>query len=87
MDLPNSDLPEALPKWLCNDCGQTHRELLTAPSPFDSEYTLSACPDCKSLDIVGACQVGDCAKPASGGYPRGYGFRYIHTCWRHRPDQ
>jgi hypothetical protein len=80
-------LPEAPDKWLCRDCGETCTTLLSAENPFEIGDTISGCPHCRSVEsLEGACQIGDCKRPASGGHPGGHGFRYIWTCWKHRPQ-
>lgn len=86
--IANADLPEAPEKWRCEECGKLVLEPLRAPSPFDPDDTLHGCPHCLSAQsLTQACQVGNCTKPASGGYPRGHGYRYIWTCWDHRPKE
>lgn len=82
----NSDLPEAPTKWVCEECGGFVTEHLTAVNPFDPDDEIVGCPLCKSVSSLRqACQIGACNKPASGGYPRGHGFRYVWTCYHHRP--
>lgn len=78
---------EAPQKWVCKECGCVMAEPLFAPNPFDPSDTVSGCPECKSVNAIEVgCQVGDCRKIASGGHPGGHGFRYIWTCWDHRPN-
>lgn len=83
-----SDLPEAPEKWRCADCEEVCRETLTAPNPFDPDDIVTGCPNCKAVNsLTGACQVGNCERPAGGGHPGGHGYRYVWTCWEHRPNK
>lgn len=60
-------------------------QLLSAPDPFNKEFTLLACPKCKTVEnsIVTACGYADCTEPATGGYPVAKG--YTQRCHKHRP--
>ena len=78
------DPPE---KWLCEECRGVCGAGLTAANPFDPTDVVVGCPTCKAVNtLVGACQFDGCAEPASGGHPGGYGYRYIWTCYKHRPQ-
>lgn len=77
---------EAPPKWICRECGAICAKHLAAVNPFDPSDTISGCPNCLSAEtLVGACQVDDCKREASGGYPNALGFRYVRTCHDHAP--
>ena len=81
-----NDLPDAPKKWLCNECGGIAFEILSAPSPFDQNDTIHACPTCRTVEnLTAACQYPDCSKPAGGGYTGGLGYRYAWLCWDHSP--
>lgn len=58
--------------WLCKGCewsGQS-KDLLTAPSPFDSSDIMSACPNCKNYEnLVNMCDEPGCRREAGCGFP------------------
>jgi len=71
---------------LCDECGWAGKgsALLTAENPFVKNDVLSACPECKELDIRVCCEIEGCNKKATCGTPVKDG--YISTCGRHRPE-
>ena len=72
-------------RWRCECCDETslESELLTAPSPFDPEETLTGCPRCLSADgFEMLCEIGDCQKTATCGGPALDGV-YRQTCGAH----
>ncbi len=83
-----SKLPEAPSRWLCKECGCvcTDAAFLYAPSPFDDADELIGCPVCKSVDsFVAACW--KCDRAAGTGMSGAPEFRYIQTCFEHRPKK
>ena len=81
-------------RWRCVACGTVTFEpaLLTAPSPFDADDTLTGCPKCKQCDegFDLLCDEPGCANHAGCGWPTGNdqdawgGYR--NTCGRHMPS-
>jgi hypothetical protein len=72
-------------RWMCNSCDWIggDAELLRAPSPFDPEDTLCACPKCKAVDdLHNACDEPGCTQKAHCGFPTPDGG-YRRTCSRH----
>lgn len=79
-------LPEAPEKWVCSECGEVSQTYLEAPSPFNADDTLIACPECLEVGVLSrACQHEGCVWPASGGHLGGEGYRYFWSCWEHSP--
>lgn len=80
-------------KWKCKACGAVslEGELLTAPSPFDTNDTLSGCPECKQcsegFDLL--CDDPGCSAIAGCGWPTGDNLDewggYRNTCGKHWP--
>ena len=69
-------------KWLCRQCNWTGTELLRAPNPFEPEFDICGCPVCKDVaDIVGACEVADCANESTIGAPTDDGYKRF--CSKH----
>jgi len=78
-------------RWRCRNCDEVTLEpdLLTAPSPFDADYTLIACPVCKQCDDGfellcdenGCNSVVSCGWPTSDNSDQWGGYR--NTCHRH----
>lgn len=71
-------------KWRCESCNgiSLGRELLTAPSPFDPDETLTGCPLCKSAEgFENICDEPGCKKHAGCGFPTSQGYR--RTCYDH----
>ena len=60
-------------------------EQLIAPSPFDEDDMLYACPKCKTVEtsIWAACDEPDCWRAATCGTPTPDGYR--NTCGDHIP--
>lgn len=78
-------------RWRCNTCNRVslETELLTAPSPFDPEDTLTGCPLCKGCDegFEELCDEPNCMQQATGGWPTNddsdqWGG-YRRTCFKH----
>ena len=76
-------------RYRCYGCGWRGDEgdLLTAPSPFEPEDEIVACPNCKQVsdDLVRVCDEPGCWKEATMGTPTRTGYR--RTCFTHRPDK
>jgi len=75
-------------KQFCDNrrCGWrgTSDEVLKAPSPFDKEYELWACPKCKGVNVLYlACDEPGCWQIGSSGMPVTGGYRW--TCAKHVP--
>ena len=73
-------------KYRCRYCDWlgADSELLKAPSPFDGEDILRACPECKQcangFDLI--CSIPGCEGIGGCGFPtRAHG--YIWTCHKH----
>ena len=81
-----SKLPEAMPRWLCNECGHVSETYLTAPSPFDSGDTIAGCENCKEVNSMEAA-CWKCDRPGTIGTPASTEFRYINTCFEHNPER
>ncbi len=90
-DLQRSVGRPAPKRWICNSCRSLLMEdwLLTAPSPFDAEMTLTACPRCKQCDegFMEVCDEPTCMREAGCGWPTGdnndqWGG-YRRTCYEH----
>jgi hypothetical protein len=72
-------------KWRCKECDHvcTNATMLTAPNPFNSEWVIHGCPECKAVDqLVAACAAEGCYADASCGCTHKDGV-YRHTCHRH----
>jgi len=70
--------------WQCTECHIVTEEqaLLQAPSPFDAEDILTACPQCKNVgDFTEICDEPGCSKAATCGFPAEAGYR--RTCGPH----
>ena len=68
----------------CNECGNVFEttQMLKAPSPFDPDDVLCACPKCKTPEVLQAiCQVEGCKGEATCGKPTKHG--YLHLCRYH----
>lgn len=74
-------------KLICKDwrhCRWKGKEadLLRAPSPFDPETEITACPKCKEIGgCMVACQVEECWKEATCGINTPDGYK--HVCYEH----
>lgn len=78
-------------RWRCMACGTKTPEpnLLTAPSPFDADNTLTGCPECRQCDegFELLCDEPGCDSRANCGWPTGNdgdawgGYR--NTCGKH----
>lgn len=78
--------PEAPERWLCKECDHVSGTYLVAPNPFDPEDQVTGCENCKQVDsLVAACW--KCNRPAGIGTPDCNEYRYIHTCFEHRPEE
>lgn len=73
-------------KWKCDNhrCGWVGTEALTAPDPFDEGEVLHACPKCKSMELVQACEHAGCTREATSGNKHPDGV-YRWTCHDHNP--
>lgn len=59
-------------------------EVLEAPSPFDPDETLQACPLCGRInDMRICCDEPECFQEADCGTPTPSGYR--NTCAKHSP--
>jgi len=74
--------------FMCNFCNHTMPEaaMLMAPSPFNPDETLYACPNCKQCDegFRELCDEPGCTKDATCGWPTPDGG-YRRTCAEHMP--
>jgi DNA-directed RNA polymerase subunit RPC12/RpoP len=85
-----SNLPEAPKAYLCTECGARVEtaDVLTAPNPFDPDDTISACPECRSIEqFARACTVPDCKNTVGCGVPGALGYRYAWLCGKHYREQ
>lgn len=76
-------------KIACEDCGWhgISAQTLSAPNPFEPEYLIYGCPECKSIEtFYVACQHDGCWDKASSGTPLKDGS-YVWACHRHVPDK
>jgi len=81
-----SPLPESPETYVCEECGDETAVYLSAPNPFNRGETIVGCPSCWSVDsLVRACW--KCKAPATSGTPNAGGFRYVHSCFKHRPKE
>jgi hypothetical protein len=70
--------------WKCMQCGTVSlgSQMLTAPSPFDPEDTLTACPKCKSMDEwKEMCEIDGCDNGATMGMNTENGYKRL--CYKH----
>jgi hypothetical protein len=66
-------------------------EFLSAPSPFDPEDTLYACPQCKQVtegfdhlcDVEGCKKLAGCGFPLPEKYQKIFNKDYLHSCHEH----
>lgn len=78
-------------RWICNGCRTLLKQgwLLSAPSPFDAEQTLTGCPRCKQCDesFTEVCDEPTCLREAGCGWPTGDDLDnwggYRRTCYQH----
>lgn len=73
-------------KWRCN-CGAEFysHQMLHAPSPFDPDDTLYACPECKTVEQPEElCSEPGCKNEATCGTPFGQAG-YKRHCHLHPP--
>jgi hypothetical protein len=79
-------------RWRCDYCGAVTLQpaLLNAPSPFNADDILAACPNCKQCDVgfTLLCDEPGCNRDGGGcGWPTGddadaWGG-YRNTCYQH----
>lgn len=72
-------------RWQCKSCSWegTDKDLLKAPSPFNPDDELTACPDCQAVeDFDEMCEIDGCDNYASCGWPS-YSRRYVRSCGKH----
>jgi hypothetical protein len=74
-------------RWRCLACNTITEQddLLHAPSPFDPDIVLTACPECRAVwDETGEdlCDEPNCDRPTVCGWPTPEGG-YRRTCNRH----
>ena len=71
--------------WKCKVCNHVVAQsaMLTAPSPFDPDDQLLACPKCKQCDegFTELCDEPGCRQEAHCGWPSKEGYR--RTCGDH----
>lgn len=73
----------------CPNCSWTGTPdgLLKAPSPFDPEDLLTACPNCKTVeDTDHLCDIEGCRELSGMGVPMKDGS-YTWRCHNHRPAE
>ena len=77
-------------QWRCIGCQaiSLESEFLTAPSPFNPNDTLTACPKCLEVEGTTAfeeiCDEPGCTEQATCGFPAGEEFGgYRRTCGKH----
>jgi hypothetical protein len=71
-------------RYKCVQCDNICQEgeVLHSQNPFDITEAIVGCPLCKSVDsLVTACEVPDCTREASCGWPSPTGFHV--TCGQH----
>ena len=76
-------------RWKCLECGHKFYtwQFFTATSPFDENDTLSACPECKTVQRAEElCEEHGCELTASCGTPFGAGG-YKRHCHLHPPTK
>lgn len=73
-------------RWRCKSCDAmlAQSELLQAPSPFDQQETLVACPKCRQCSdgFMNICDEPGCNREANCGWPTKDGG-YRRTCYKH----
>lgn len=82
------DNSEQLDKRVCESCGWRgyDDEILYAPSPFEPQFTIYACPKCKAIEqLRGCCDEPNCWEPDTCGTPTELGYR--RTCGKHKPKE
>jgi hypothetical protein len=62
-------------------------EMLSAADPFNEGETLTACPECKTVEnnVHTACDEPDCWRAATSGTLTDNGYR--NTCYDHSPTR
>lgn len=71
-------------RWRCSECEWVgpERDLLVKPNPFEPQYEVCGCPDCRAIDHFElVCDAGECMEIASCGWPSPGGYR--NTCHKH----
>lgn len=74
---------------ICKDCDSIISEggVLRAENPFNPEYELLGCPNCKAVDQFRlACAASGCTSEVSMGMPHEDGV-YRSTCSKHGPER
>lgn len=78
--------PSPASELRCPQCRAVFRgaDVLTAPSPFDPDSELRACPQCRQCEepLRLLCDAPDCHREAGCGWPSPKGYRW--TCWQHQ---
>jgi hypothetical protein len=83
-----SDSLQDVVRRVCTACGWrgTDDEILSAPSPFEPQFTIYACPACKEIEqLRGCCDEPGCWEPDTCGTPTADGYR--RTCGKHQPNK
>lgn len=73
--------------WICAECDlvQINSVIRRAVNPFEPRDTICGCVGCCAVNsLVRVCDVAECERIVSGGWPDGGVWRY--TCGRHFPD-
>lgn len=71
-------------RWKCKECDWIGYDYLIAPNPFDSEYNVTGCPNCKEVNsLVGACHDVNCNREGTCGNNTPDG--YVWSCYDHQP--
>ncbi len=74
---------------ICKDCDSIISEsgVLRAENPFNPEYALLGCPNCKAVEQFRlACAASGCTSEVSMGMPHEDGV-YRATCSKHGPER
>ena len=72
---------------VCEACGWRGHDddILYAPSPFEPQFTIYACPKCKTIEqLRGCCDEPGCWEQDTCGTPTPSGYR--RTCGKHMPN-
>lgn len=74
--------------WCCEHCDWTgtDKDMLIAPNPFDPQYEICGCPDCREIECFEPlCDEPGCHETATCGTPTVDDYR--NTCHIHRPGR
>jgi hypothetical protein len=71
-------------RWRCTECDWVgpERDLLVAPNPFEPQFEVCGCPECRDIDCFHLlCDEPGCEEDGTCGWPTPTGYR--HTCSKH----